>query len=159
MTNNSTDSNESGSKSSPGELAAVIKSGDPVVQRFNEGTNSVVSDVAIDRTPENLLPQSESYPTAASPASPQGEIAPVAAQAAQTLENLEIAVAKADALVQSVEQRQSEIEDAYSKAQAMLDEVNRIAEALTFSDALRERINATVTRTKRLRANDGKPLG
>jgi len=157
MTNNSTDSKESGSKSSPGELAAVIKSGDPVVQRFNEGTNSVVSDVAIDRTPENLLPNS--YPTAASPASPQGEIAPVAAQAAQTLENLEIAVAKADALVQSVEQRQSEIEDAYSKAQAMLDEVNRIAEALTFSDALRERINATVTRTKRLRANDGKPLG
>jgi hypothetical protein len=41
----------------------------------------------------------------------------------------------------------------------MLDEVNRIAEALTFSNELRDRINATVARTKRLRGNDGNPLG
>jgi hypothetical protein len=68
-------------------------------------------------------------------------------------------VAKVDALVQSVEQRQSQIEDAHNKAEAMLAEVSRIAEALTFSNALRDRINATVARTKRLRGNDGNPRG
>jgi hypothetical protein len=38
----------------------------------------------------------------------------------------------------------------------MLAEVNRIAEAMTFSDSLRDRINATVARTRRLRGENGK---
>jgi cell division septum initiation protein DivIVA len=75
---------------------------------------------------------------------------------ADTLESLEASVAKVDALVQSVEQRQSQIEDAHQKAEAMLAEVNRIAEAMTFSDSLRDRINATVARTRRLRGENGK---
>ncbi len=163
MTNISTGSGDTESKSPSTEFSSVIKSGDPAVQRLKEGTNSVVSDIAVERSSENLSLKSEltsaaesRSPTVALPAD-ETELA--VTQAAQTLENLEVAVAKVDALVQSVEQRQSEIEDAHSKAKAMLDEVNRIAEALTFSDALRERINATVVRTKRLRGNDGNPLG
>jgi hypothetical protein len=162
MTNISTGSGEAESKSPPTEFTAVIKSGDPSIQRLKEGSNSVVSDIAIERSAEDVPLQSETTSVAASidPALvPIDEATRAATQAAQTLENLEVAVAKVDALVQSVEQRQSEIEDAHSKAKAMLDEVNRIAEALTFSNELRDRINATVARTKRLRGNDGNPLG
>jgi septal ring factor EnvC (AmiA/AmiB activator) len=162
MTNISTGSGEPESKNPSTEFTAVIKSGDPSVQRLKEGSNSVVSNIAVERSVESLSFQSEVASDAVSidPAqSPIDEATRAATQTAQTLESLEVAVAKVDALVQSVEQRQSEIEDAHSKAKAMLDEVNRIAEALTFSNALRDRINATVARTKRLRGNDGNPLG
>jgi len=162
MTNISTGSGEPESKGPSAEFTAVIKSGDPSVQRLKEGSNSVVSNIAVERSVENLSFQSAAASDAVSidPAlSPIDDATRAATQTAQTLESLEVAVAKVDALVQSVEQRQSEIEDAHSKAKAMLDEVNRIAEALTFSNALRDRINATVARTKRLRGNDGNPLG
>jgi len=156
MTKKSKGSDRSESKSTPDRPEVILKSEDAIVQRFNEATHSVVSDGAIDRASESPPLQSSLHPTSASP---KDEIASALTQAAPTLDNLEIAVAKADALVQSLERRQSEIEDAHSKAKEILDEVNRIAEALTMSDVLRERINATVARTKRLRGNDGNPLG
>ena len=162
MSNIPTSPDEKNSEGSLPETTSVFKSGDPTVQRLNPGANSAVSDVAVARAAEDSFQKSELIPEASeSPAerSLVDEESTAAASATATLENLEATVAKVDALVQSVEQRQSQIEDAHSKAEAMLAEVNRIAEALTFSDSLRERINATVARTKRLRSNGGNPLG
>jgi hypothetical protein len=39
----------------------------------------------------------------------------------------------------------------YDQAEKMLEEVSRIKEALTFDNKLRERIEATIARTKNLR--------
>ena len=58
---------------------------------------------------------------------------------------------KADAIVESFEERQAKLADAYDKAEKMLEEVTRIKESLTFDDKLRERIEATIARTKNLR--------
>ena len=144
------------------EFTGVFKSGDVAVQRLKPGATSAVSDIAVERASEELFQKSDLIPqaTVSPPAAPiVDEGAAAVASAAETLETLEETVAKVDALVQSVEQRQSQIEDAHNKAEAMLAEVSRIAEALTFSNALRDRINATVARTKRLRGNDGNPRG
>jgi len=162
MSNINTGSDEHNLEHPHPETASVFKSGDPTVQRLNPGANSVVSDVAVARAAEDSF-QKAHLTSEASELPPEksfvDEGSKAVASAAETLENLEATVAKVDALVQSVEQRQSQIEDAHSKAEAMLAEVNRIAEALTFSDGLRERINAMVARTKRLRSNGGNPLG
>lgn len=153
-----TDDHESGA--SHGEVTGVFKSGDMPVHRLNSGTNSAVSDVAVDRgaddfrADELIGTEQELTPITRAPVSEEGPDPVVSV--ANTLENLEASVAKVDALVQSVEQRQSQIEEAHQKAEAMLAEVNRIAEAMTFSDTLRERINATVARTRRLRGENGK---
>lgn len=144
------------------EVTGVFKSGDLAVQRLKPGATSAVSDIAVERASEDLFQKSEliSEASASPPVAPVvDEGAAAVASAAETLETLEETVAKVDALVQSVEQRQSQIEDAHNKAEAMLAEVSRIAEALTFSNALRDRINATVARTKRLRGNDGNSRG
>lgn len=151
MSNIPTGPDESNLETPPAETASVFKSGDPTVQRLNIGANSAVSDVAVTRASEDAFQRVDFTPEVS------GSTA--VTSAAETLETLEATVAKVDALVESVEQRQSQIEDAHNKAEAMLVEINRIAEALTFSDALRERIDATVARTKRLRSNNGTPLG
>ena len=67
------------------------------------------------------------------------------------VEALQDTLAKADALVESFEQRQAKLAEAYDQAEKMLEEVSRIKEALTFDNKLRERIEATIARTKNLR--------
>jgi hypothetical protein len=162
MSNIHTGSDEHNLEHPHPETTSVFKSGDPTVHRLNAGANSAVSDVAVTRAAEDSFQKSELIP-AVSESTPErssvDEGSTVVASATETLEKLEASAAKVDALVQSVEQRQTQIEDAHNKAEAMLAEVNRIAEALTFSNTLRERIDATVARTKRLRGNSGNRLG
>ena len=67
------------------------------------------------------------------------------------VEALQETLAKADALVESFEQRQAKLTEVYDQAEKMLEEVSRIKEALTFDNKLRERIEATIARTKNLR--------
>ena len=69
----------------------------------------------------------------------------------QKVEALQETLAKADALVESFEQRQAKLTEVYDQAEKMLEEVSRIKEALTFDNKLRERIEATIARTKNLR--------
>ena len=160
MTKLPTDMDQSDSGAAHGEVTGVFKSGDMPVQRLNSGTNSAVSDVAVERGAEDFhtaqdVVDADSGLTPITRAPIEEEVDP-RAKVDETLESLEASAAKVDALVQSVEQRQSQIEEAHQKAEAMLAEVNRIAEAMTFSDSLRERINATVARTRRLRGENGK---
>ena len=162
MSNTPTSPEEKNSESSPTETTSVFKSGDPTVQRLKAGANSAVSDVAVARAAEDSFQKSELIPSVSESIPERSSIeegSKAVASATETLEKLEASAAKVDALVQSVEQRQTQIEDAHNKAEAMLAEVNRIAEALTFSNSLRERIDATVARTKRLRGNSGNRLG
>ncbi|MBM4192509.1 MAG: hypothetical protein FJ196_05585 [Gammaproteobacteria bacterium] len=142
----STDSNKNKSTASD-QAAGVFKSDETIVSRLQEGTRFAVSNTAVMRDPEGSSTAEETTDPAGT------ETDPAETQATRMLENLEEAIAKADTFIQSAEQRQSEIEDAHRQAKAMLEEINRIAEALTFSNALRDRINATVARTKRLRGN------
>lgn len=161
MTKLPTDMDHSDSGAAHGDVTGVFKSGDMPLQRLNSGTNSAVSDVAVDRAAEDLdtaksLVDFDTGMTPITRAPVEEEAPDPKVKVTDTLESLEASVAKVDALVQSVEQRQSQIEDAHQKAEAMLAEVNRIAEAMTFSDSLRDRINATVARTRRLRGENGK---
>ena len=69
----------------------------------------------------------------------------------QKVDALQETLAKADAIVESFEQRQAKLAEVYDQAEKMLEEVSRIKEALTFDNKLRERIEATIARTKNLR--------
>lgn len=152
-----TGSDSHDSANSHGEVTGVFKSGEIPVHRLSEGANSAVSEVAVEREADPVLTHSSiDYESALTPISlGTTDETPVAKTVAEEkIETLEASVAKVDALVQSVEQRQSQIEEAHQKAEAMLEEVTRIAEALTFSNDLRDRINATVARTKRLRGGN-----
>lgn len=138
------------------ESAAVFKSDEIHVQRFNAGTNSAVSDVPVERAAfEGRSGVDHDDGPELTPITRAAEAADddPAPQPAGGLDAIDAAVAKVDELVQAVEARQAQIEEAQQKAEATLAEVNRIAEALTFSNALRERINATVARTRRLRSS------
>ena len=136
------------------EGAAVFKSDEMHVQRFNAGTNSAVSDVPVERAAFEGRSSGDhgTEPAFAPVTHAAGADIPAPAPAAE-LGAIAVAAAKVDGLVQAVESRQAQIEEAHQKAEATLAEVNRIAEALTFSNALRERINATVARTRRLRSS------
>lgn len=141
------------------EGAGVFKSGEPQIRRLNAGMNSAVSDVAIEHA---ALDDGHRADVDVEPASPvsawavQDGVPDASGSPAGDLDAVESAVAKVDAIVQSMEARQAQIEAAHEKAEAMLAEVNRIAEELTISDALRDRINATVARTRRLRGETGR---
>lgn len=144
-------------ESSQAETASVFKSGEAPVHRLSVGTNSAVSDVAVER---GAVEARTTVDVVAHPTPPVvvpavvEEVEERMPQASRGADAIESAVAKVDALVQSVEARQAQIEEAHRKAEEMLAEVHQIAEALTFSDALRERINATVARTQRLRGEN-----
>lgn len=161
MTQLPTDKDKHVSTTQDDEVTGVFKSGELPIHRLNSGTNSAVSDVAVDRAAEDPRNTGFEAPDALTPItrgaiSTEGIEPKGAGTVEEALDSLEASVAKADALVQSVEQRQSQIDEAYQKAEAMLAEVNRIAAAMTFSDSLRERVNATVARTRRLRGQSGK---
>jgi len=136
------------------ETRGVFKSAEMAPQRINAMTNSAVSDVAVERGLEEL-PNSagsvviEPTPTNALPVIEESVSA--TASVTQSLEDLQASMAKVNEVVQTVEQRQLQIEEAHQKAEAMLAEVSRISAALSFDNALRERIEATIARTRRLR--------
>ena len=159
MTKLPTGTEGSDSPNGHGETPGVFKSGDMPVHRLSPGATSAVSEVAVERGVEPVLADMGTEDeTALTPISHIAveEAPPSKTTVEEKLEDLEASAAKVEAIIQSVEQRQSQIEDAHQKAEAMLNEVNRIAEALTFSNALRDRINATVARTRRLRGEQGK---
>lgn len=54
MTKLPTDMDHSDSGAAHGDVTGVFKSGDMPLQRLNSGTNSAVSDVAVDRAAEDL---------------------------------------------------------------------------------------------------------
>ncbi|NBQ99829.1 MAG: hypothetical protein EBT79_05550 [Actinobacteria bacterium] len=138
------------------EGAAVFKSDEIHVQKFNAGTNSAVSEAPVERADSEgrsaVYHGAEPAPTPLTHAD-EDDAAAAAPAAAGDPDSIGSAAAKVDEMVQAVEARQSQIEEAHRKAEATLTEVNRIAEALTLSNALRERIDATVARTRRLRSS------
>jgi len=123
-------------------------------QRINAMTNSAVSDVAVERGIEELPDAAASVgiePAQTNDLQAVDEAVFAAASVTQSLEDLQASMAKVNEVVQTVEQRQLQIEEAHQKAEAMLAEVSRISAALSFDNALRERIEATIARTRRLR--------
>ena len=138
------------------EGAAVFKSDEIHVQRLNAGTNSAVSEAPVERADSEGR---SGIHHGAEPAAPpithatDEDAAAAVLHAAGGPDAIGSAAAKVDEMVQAVEARQSQIEEVHRKAEATLTELNRIAEALSLSNALRERIDATVARTRRLRSS------
>jgi hypothetical protein len=139
------------------ERGKLFKSSEVAVQRLNSATNSAVSDVALSREIEEV-PTGEwvdkAVPAARSPfAQPEADpsTAPPVPTADEPESVLEASLAKVEETVQSIEQRRAQIEETYQKAEAMLAEAQRITASLQVGDALRERIEATIARTRGLR--------
>ncbi len=143
-----------------GPKSAVFKSAEHGPTKMNSMTNSAVSDVAVERVAEAVAP--------AKPGSPEIEraaaISPVteppgqaeAAAPAKVAEEVAASMAKVGAAVQSIEERQAEINESFHKAEELLAEVTRVRDALTFNDDLRDRIERTISRTRNLRGNVSK---
>ncbi len=132
----------------------IVKSASSGPQRMSEFVNSAVSDSAVSRA-EVEIQKNEVYVGAVPEAIPDevfiGQTADTVVLPEQKVEALQETLAKADALVESFEQRQAKLTEVYDQAEKMLEEVSRIKEALTFDNKLRERIEATIARTKNLR--------
>jgi hypothetical protein len=123
-------------------------------QRMSEFMNSAVSESAVSRA-EIEVQKNQVY-VGATPAAVPNEVfvgqTPEAPKPEEKkVEALQETLAKANALVESFEQRQAKLTEVYDQAEKMLEEVSRIKEALTFDNKLRERIEATIARTKNLR--------
>ena len=121
---------------------------------MSEFMNSAVSESAVSRA-EIEVQKNQVY-VGATPAAVPNEVfvgqTPEAPKPEEKkVEALQETLAKADALVESFEQRQAKLTEVYDQAEKMLEEVSRIKEALTFDNKLRERIEATIARTKNLR--------
>ena len=153
-----------------GPKSAVFKSADHGPTKMNSMTNSAVSDVAVERLAEAITPADseavEIERAAAMAPVAESEAAAVlvtqapeeiaAAAAAKAAEDIAASMAKVDAAVQSIEDRQAEISESFHKAEELLAEVTRVRDALTFNDDLRKRIERTVSRTRTLRGNVSK---
>lgn len=138
------------------ESGGVFKSAESTPQKFKAGTNSAVSDVAVERAEEpldaSLQRPAESGPRPGPANGAELEtVEPAMAAVPDPAEDLRAAAQKAEAIVESLAEREAKIEESYRKAEAMLNEVERIKESLTFDDALRRRIEATIARTRSLR--------
>lgn len=138
------------------EVTGVFKSAGYTLQKINPVTNSAVSDVAVERMleaehshPDPSLADADNLPTLG-PA-PAVVADPVAAAAAAVADELRASVAKADAAVQFIEERQAALEGTYQKAEMLLSEVARVSAALDLTDDLRQRIESTIRRTRMLR--------
>lgn len=142
--------------STAGPKSAVFKSADHGPTKMNELTNSAVSDVAVERAAEDFTPANFEVPTN-EPAAPLPITEPAedqgVAAAAKAAEEIAASMAKVEAAVQSIEERQAEISESFHKAEELLAEVNRVRDALTFNDDLRNRIERTISRTRSLRGN------
>lgn len=138
------------------ESSGVFKSAESTPQKFKAGTNYAVSDVAVERAEESAIASIERRAEGA-PEAPTASLSDVdivetsLPSAPDPAEELRAAAQKAEAIVESIAEREAKIEESYRKAEAMLNEVERIKESLTFDDALRRRIEATVARTRGLR--------
>jgi len=134
--------------------SGIVKSATSGPQRMSEFVNSAVSDSAVSRA-EVDVQKNEVYVGAVPEATPDevfvGQTSDGLVLQEQKVEALQETLAKADALVESFEQRQTKLAEVYDQAEKMLEEVSRIKEALTFDNKLRERIEATIARTKNLR--------
>jgi len=141
------------------ESSGVFKSAESTPQKFKAGTNSAVSDVAVERSEESAIAsiasierRVEGAPEALTASRSDVDIVESSLPSApDPAEELRAAAQKAEAIVESIAEREAKIEESYRKAEAMLNEVERIKESLTFDDALRRRIEATVARTRGLR--------
>ncbi|MEN9526306.1 MAG: hypothetical protein RLY56_257 [Pseudomonadota bacterium] len=132
----------------------IVKSTSSGPQRMSEFVNSAVSDSAVSRA-EVEIQKNEVYVGASPEAVPNEVFVGHTPEPLKLEENkvdaLQETLAKADAIVESFEQRQAKLTEVYDQAEKMLEEVSRIKEALTFDNKLRERIEATIARTKNLR--------
>ncbi len=132
----------------------IVKSTSSGPQRMSEFVNSAVSDSAVSRA-EVEIQKNEVYVGASPEAVPNEVFVGHTPEPLKLEENkvdaLQETLAKADAIVDSFEQRQAKLTEVYDQAEKMLEEVSRIKEALTFDNKLRERIEATIARTKNLR--------
>ncbi len=132
----------------------ILKSTSSGPQRMSEFVNSAVSDSAVSRA-EVEIQKNEVYVGASPEAVPNEVFVGHTPEPLKLEENkvdaLQETLAKADAIVESFEQRQAKLAEVYDQAEKMLEEVSRIKEALTFDNKLRERIEATIARTKNLR--------
>ncbi len=138
------------------ESGGVFKSAEITPQKFKAGTNSAVSDVAVERAEEPAIAPIERRAEGALEPTTVSRSELDTAEASlpsvpDPAEDLRAAAQKAEAIVESIAEREAKIEESYRKAEAMLHEVERIKESLTFDDALRRRIEATVARTRGLR--------
>jgi len=132
----------------------ILKSTISGPQRMSEFMNSAVSESAVSRA-EIEVQKNQVYVGATPAAVPNevfvGQTPEAPKPEEEKVEALQETLAKADALVESFEQRQARLTEVYDQAEKMLEEVSRIKEALTFDNKLRERIEATIARTKNLR--------
>ena len=132
----------------------VLKSASSAPQRMSEFVNSAISDSAVARS-EVEIQKKEVYVGTAPEVTPNevfvGQTPETQKPEERKVDALQETLAKADAIVESFEQRQAKLADVYDQAEKMLEEVSRIKEALTFDNKLRERIEATIARTKGLR--------
>ena len=142
------------SKGVAGAVAGVFKSAEMAPHKLNPGTNSAVSDVAVDRDAELA-----SHHAVDSPAQPQAPAVPSGDSGTAAIEQvvssatdqLQASVAKADAAIRSIEERQVALEESFQKAEAMVAEVARMSASMSLNDDLRKRIAATIKRTRGLR--------
>ncbi len=142
------------SKGAAGAAAGVFKSAEVAPHKLNPGTNSAVSDVAVDRDAELV-----SHHSVDSPALPQASATPsedsgtaaVTQVVTSATDQLQASVAKADAAIRSIEERQMALEESFQKAEAMVAEVARMSASMSLNDDLRKRIAATIKRTRGLR--------
>ncbi|MGA0055064.1 MAG: hypothetical protein ACO3JI_08550 [Steroidobacteraceae bacterium] len=134
--------------------SGVLKSADSAPQRMSEFVNSAISGSAVARS-EVEIQKNEVYVGTAPEVTPNevfvGQTPETQKPEERKVDALQETLAKADAIVESFEQRQAKLADVYDQAEKMLEEVSRIKEALTFDNKLRERIEATIARTKGLR--------
>jgi hypothetical protein len=139
------------------ESSGVFKSAESTPQKFTPGSNFAVSDVAVEHSQPAAVTPIEHHvegalqPTAADRS--KGDIAEASLPAPpDPAEDLRAAAQRAEAIVESIAAREAKIEESCRKAEAMLNELVRVKESLTFDDALRRRIDATVARTRGLRS-------
>ena len=139
------------------EVAGVFKSAGVSLHTIAPGSNSAISNVAVEREAEASFSAEhvhgltgDALPTlsvaAADSVFPAGGIEKVA-------EELRATMAKVDTTVQAIEARNAELELSVQKAQALLDDVSRVGAALSLNDDLRKRIEATIRRTRALQDN------
>lgn len=163
------------------ESSGVFKSKDIAPQKMNRFTNSVVSDKAVERDPEQgrgqglyIGPEQETAeggvyvgPEQAAvdggvyvgPSDQPGDNSvhigaepEVPVDPIKTqMEELQQSMAEVEQMRQSIEQRQAEVDQKMREAEVILEKIARISETLNVDDQLRKRIEATIARTRGLR--------
>lgn len=143
-----------------GHSEKIFKSAEPSLTRMNSAMDSAISDVAVDRAVPIASPTDSETSTIEFSlplgVPPESEETLGASTAAKAVEAITASMAKVEAAVQSIEAREAEISESHQRAEELLAEVNRVRNALTFNDELRQRIDRTINRTRTLRGNVSK---